>query len=114
MVRIRKVCVWISRHTPTPEQLAALTGYDVIQLAAHQNKADHVRGMIARQLPRCDLVLATLPHGQLSRLARIMRPTPVIRAVMNYDDPLRPVWTGRFERICGMQLQTEEWNPEEG
>lgn len=110
-----KVCVWLSRHKPEPEQIESLKDYSIVQFGGHikYENADDIIGDIQIKLGfiKPDLVMAVLPETILADLAKKISPVPVIRGIMNFSGD-NAKWSGRWVRVVNIRINTEEWSPE--
>lgn len=100
------------RHSPTEAQRQSLRGFEIVHISSNSGRADDVCALVRRYAPSAQVVVVAIPRQQLTPLARMMSPVPVLRAIMDYqgraDDP---VWTGQWERVLEMPKFVEAWEP---
>lgn len=112
----RKVCAWVSRHDPTPEQAQALAGYEIVRVPSIRGGFKHHKQVWSAIVCQCglrpDLVVAVLPAVLMVHLALHAEPTPVVRAPGEYDEFTDGFkWSGKWRRVVGFSVQTEGWTP---
>jgi hypothetical protein len=111
----KPVCAWVSQHPPTTEQREALGGYEICEINLWFRGGEHVWQVVTERCPQVALILAVIPYNQyfylVRAIAKARRDVPVIRAVMEYNGQEEYHWTGRWQRVYGIQLLAEEWQP---
>ena len=107
---------WLSRHPPTTAQRDCLRMYR-IHIIHPPNRFYSAADAWVLVQNRCgipDLIFCVMPVGMLKDfLALVDGRVPVIRATWDYScEP--PRWTGRWQRLTGVHVVTENWTPQGG
>jgi hypothetical protein len=76
-----------------------------VQIGSSYRTAADAWEIISRQW-KPDLIVAVMPRGQLSALAKLAAPVPVVIALMDYASG-EAIWTGKWLRVIKTQLVTE-------
>ncbi len=115
-----RICAWVTRHKPTPEQLVSLSDYRRISVQPRRGfRFQSSVEVWAAVLRHCggtpDLIVAVLPAlwgADFLALAAVSAPTvPVLRALM--IPPAYSTWSGVWLAFDHTVRDWYEWKLEE-
>lgn len=112
------ICIWLSRHPPTPEQRESLNNYWIKQIDMTFENAEEAWQMTVHAADRVpDLIMPVMDNQMFMEFMMIAQrhTTTVIVPIKDHGTPNSRGfnWTGKWKRCLRVSAAFIPWNPEE-
>jgi len=108
----KQLCVWLSRHPPSPAQYRSLADYRIVQFPQRWTSAEEAWRYVANHTDTHPaLAVVVMPSDMLTEFILMAGRTQVIHPKMAYFDQRH--WTGKWQRVYVYpKLGFRSWEPE--